>query len=126
MNAKVLLVDDEPAVLKCLSAALTRFGYTVTAVSTGRAALEELGRERFDLVVTDFRMPDFLGDAVVDAIRAHRPETAILLITGFIDELPQHLRAGPEAVQVLAKPFSLASLRSAMDAILRRSTALLI
>lgn len=120
MNAKVLLVDDEPAVLKCLSSALARFGYDVTAVHTGRAALEELGRERFDLVITDFRMPDFLGDAVVDAIREHRPDTAILLITGYFDELPQRLRSGPEAVQVLVKPFSLASLRAMIETILQR------
>ena len=122
MNAKVLLVDDEPAVLKCLSSALTRFGYDVTAVHTGRAALEELGRGRFDLVITDFRMPDFMGDAVVDAIREHRRDTAILLITGYFDELPQHLRSGPEAVEVLIKPFSLSSLRSMVETILRRHT----
>jgi CheY-like chemotaxis protein len=124
MNAKVLLVDDEPAVLRCMATALTRFGFSVTAASSGRAALEHIARESFDLVVTDYRMPDIMGDAVVREARERQPEAALLLVTGFADELPSALRSGPTSVPVLAKPFSLLQLRDAAEAALRRSPAL--
>ena len=124
MNAKVLLVDDEPAVLKCMATALSRFGCSVTAASSGTAALDRLALERFDLVVTDYRMPDLMGDVVVRETRERQPEAAILLVTGFADELPPALRFGPEAVTVLPKPFSLAQLQHAMGTVLQPHPAL--
>jgi CheY-like chemotaxis protein len=124
MNAKVLLVDDEPAVLKCMATALTRFGCSVTAVSSGKAALEHIAQEPFDLVVSDYRMPDIMGDEVVREFRERQPEAAIMIVTGFADELPPELRSGPASVPVLAKPFSLLQLRDAAEATLRHSPAL--
>ena len=124
MNAKVLLVDDEPAVLKCMATALSRFGCSVTAASCGTVALECLALDRFDLVVSDYRMPDIMGDVVVREVRERQPEAAILLVTGFVDELPPELRFGPEAVPVLPKPFSLAQLQHAMGTVLQPHPAL--
>ena len=124
MNAKVLLVDDEPAVLRCMATALARFGFSVTAASCGTVALEHLAREPFDLVITDYRMPDIRGDAVVREARERQPEAAFLVVTGFADELPHALRSGPASVPVLAKPFSLLQLRDAAELALRRSPAL--
>lgn len=124
MNAKVLLVDDEPAVLRCMATALARFGFSVTAASCGTVALEHLAREPFDLVITDYRMPDIRGDAVVREARERQPEAAFLVVTGFADELPPELRHGPEAVPVLPKPFSLAQLHHTVDTVLQPHPAL--
>jgi CheY-like chemotaxis protein len=123
MNAKVLLVDDEPTVLKCLATALTRFGCSVTTAASGKAAMGLLAQESFDLVITDYRMPDLMGDAVVRIIRGSQPQAAILLITGFVGELPQRLRFGPDAVPVLTKPFTLAQLKHEMDEVLQPGAA---
>ncbi|MFT3830688.1 MAG: response regulator [Opitutaceae bacterium] len=123
MNAKVLLVDDEPSVLACVSAALSRFGYSVTTANSGEAALAQLERRPFDLIVTDFRMPIVDGAAVVEAVRERQEDAAILLITGLSEELPAWLRSGPAAVQILAKPFPLAQLQSAAAAALQARTA---
>ncbi|HLP02888.1 MAG TPA: response regulator [Opitutaceae bacterium] len=124
MNAKVLLVDDEPTVLACVSAALSRFGYSVTTANSGEAALSRLERHPFDLVITDFRMPGVNGAAVVEAVRERQEDAAILLITGLSEELPAWLRTGPAAVRILTKPFLLTQLRAEAETALRARTAL--
>ncbi|HLP08327.1 MAG TPA: response regulator [Opitutaceae bacterium] len=124
MNAKVLLVDDEPSVLACISAALTRFGYSVTTANSGEAALNQLERRPFDLVITDFRMPVIDGAAVIDAVRERQEDAAVLLITGLTEELPTWLRTGPAAVRILTKPFLLTQLHAEAEAALRARTAL--
>lgn len=118
MNAKVLLVDDDPAVLAFLVAALERFRLEVTAVESAEAGMECLGRQPFDLVITDFRLPRLAGDAVVKAARAFRREIPVIVITGLLDELPLWLRSGPEAVRVVAKPIPLGLLQREVAAAL--------
>ncbi len=115
MNAKLLLVDDEPAVLVCVSTALSRFGFSVTTAASGEAALAELEKQAFDLVITDYRMPGVNGAAVIAAARGQPQEPAVILITGLSEELPASLRVGPDAVRVLTKPFLLAQLRAAAE-----------
>ncbi len=123
MNAKVLLVDDEPAVLKCLTTVLTRLGHSVTAARSGEAALDHLGQQTFDLVVTDFRMPGLGGDAVVQALRSRQADAAVVMITGLADELPVWLRAGPDAVRILAKPFTIFQFQAEVADALRSAVA---
>lgn len=123
MNAKVLLVDDDPAVLAFLAAALERFRFEVTAVESAEAGLECLGCQGFDLVITDFRLPRLAGDAVVKAVRALRREIPVIVITGLLDELPMWLRSGPEAVRVVAKPIPLGLLQREVAAALRLPAA---
>ncbi len=124
MNAKVLLVDDEPAVLKCLGHLLARLGHHVTTAASGEEALVHLEHRPFDLVVTDFRMPGLSGADVVEAIRERQEETAIILITGLVDELPAWLRIGPRAVKVLGKPFEVGAFLRAVESSLRTAVAL--
>ncbi len=123
MNAKVLLVDDEPAVLKCLSTVLTRLGHSVTTAPCGEAAIAQLDQQAFDLVVTDFRMPGLGGDAVVQSLRDRGADAAVLVITGLTDELPDWLRVGPEAVRILAKPFTIFQFHAEVASALRCGAA---
>lgn len=124
MNAKVLLVDDEPAVRTCLAAALQRFGHTVAVATCGPEALALLAQQPFDLVITDFRMPGGGGEQVVRAVRSRSESIALLMLTAFPAELPTRLRTGPEAVRVLPKPFMLSQLRREVDEVLRANGAL--
>ncbi len=83
----VLLIEDEPAVLGFVKAALERAGYNVTAVATGAEALQVLARDNFLGVVSDMRTPGGVDGADVHAwISSHRPELAarLIFITGDI------------------------------------------
>jgi DNA-binding NtrC family response regulator len=119
MNAKILLVDDEPAVLAFLKAALERFHCQVIAAASAEDALEQIDQRIFDLVLTDFRLPGLKGDAVVRAARGRHNGTRVLLMTGFSDEMPEWMRSGPEAVRILGKPFTLLQLRREVEEALR-------
>jgi signal transduction histidine kinase/CheY-like chemotaxis protein len=80
----VLAVDDEPAALELIRATLASEGFAVTAVSTGREALDAARHERFDFVVCDLVMPDLDGFDVIAALKSD-PQTAatpILVCTG--------------------------------------------
>lgn len=104
------MVDDDPAVLGFVSAALQRFDCAVTTADSAEAALDPLFRETFDLVITDYRLPHLNGDTVVKAAREQHSAVPVMLMTGLVDELPQWLRTGPASVPVLPKPFALADL----------------
>jgi CheY-like chemotaxis protein len=103
---KVLVVDDEPAVRTALSEILTAEGHEVAACADGPAALERSREEAFDLVITDLSMPGMSGWEVAGCVKAERPETPVLLITGWGEQIdPAEARAkGVDAV--LAKPFT--------------------
>jgi DNA-binding NtrC family response regulator len=82
LKERVLIVEDERAIQLALGSLLRKEGYTVEVVSTGDAALACLGEHSFDLVISDLALgagPN--GMAVLQAARASRPETPVVLIT---------------------------------------------
>ena len=102
---RVLVVDDEPAVLHLLTRSLELGGFTVVPFSSGRAALDALkGAELFDVVVTDVRMPDVDGRAIAQAAVALPHMPAILMVTAHDDPLDI------PAVPLLRKPFKVETL----------------
>jgi two-component system KDP operon response regulator KdpE len=78
-GARILVVDDEPAILRALEANLRRHGYAVEAVATGEDALERHDRARPDLVVLDLGLPGIDGLEVIRGIRARAPTPIIVL-----------------------------------------------
>ena len=106
-HAKILVVDDESAILRLLREALTQWGYQVTAASSGAEALQALRGDMFDAVISDIRMPDRNGYEVYAASRRCCPGIPVILMTGFGYD-PHHsiVRASQEGLQsVLFKPF---------------------
>jgi len=85
MQKLILLVDDEPGIRKVVGITLRDFGYAVLEASNGEDALELFRRERPTLVLTDIRMPGMDGISVLRSIKAERPETEVILITGHGD-----------------------------------------
>ena len=83
-GGRVLVVDDEPEIGELVAEHLRRDGFTVEVVSSGRMALARLESRSFDLVVSDLRMPDLDGPALLLALRQRHPELArrLVLITG--------------------------------------------
>jgi two-component system response regulator HydG len=108
---RILVADDEPKLGKLLSEMLERDGHAVVRVGGGRQALVELAARPYDLVLTDLRMPEVDGLAVLREARARVPATDVLLMTAFgtAQSAVEAMKAG--AADYLLKPFSIDELR---------------
>ena len=116
----LLLVDDEAALVRIWTVALTDLGYHVTAHTNSRAALEAFrdAPDAFDLVITDQTMPHLTGDALAQEILRLRPRLPVILCTGGVPETGAP-RPGPLGVRVtLLKPVSRLDLSLAIQRLL--------
>jgi len=88
-KGKVLLVDDEPAIIKWTSQVLERLGYKVAGFMNGFEAIEKFRQDSksFDLILTDLAMPQMTGIELVKQIKEIRSDIPIILCTGFSDGL---------------------------------------
>jgi two-component system cell cycle response regulator CpdR len=118
--AHILVAEDEADLRALVTRALTGFGHTVVATADGGAAIDALVREngRFDLLLTDIKMPIMDGLALALATARDYPAIKILLMTGYADQ--RERAQGLEAIvhDVLAKPLTLDVLKKAVDAAL--------
>jgi two-component system cell cycle sensor histidine kinase/response regulator CckA len=111
-SGTVLLVEDEATVRAVAERALTRHGYTVLTAENGEAAIEILGREKVDLMISDVVMPTMDGPTTAREARKLHPDLPILFISGYAEEqLRQSIDL--ERVAFLAKPFSVQKLAEA-------------
>ena len=123
--AKVLVVDDEPALLSTISYNLRREGHEVVTAGDGAQAVEVARRERPDLIVLDLMLPRMDG---LDACRTIRQSPAaslrtvpILMLTAKADEVDKVVRLEMGADDYVTKPFSMRELLARIKAMLRRS-----
>ncbi len=107
MSHSILVVDDEVRLADVLAAALEDLGYRATAVHSARAALVELERARFDLVLTDLRLPVMDGRALLREVRSRWPEVPVIIITAFaaVRDAVDLVKEG--AFDYIAKPFEI-------------------
>jgi PAS domain S-box-containing protein len=120
----ILCVDDEPGVLAVLNGMLERLGYRVSAYQQADAALAALRAEphRFDLVISDFSMPEMPGDRMARHIHELRADLPVLVCTGNDERLPDEANRTPAIADLLLKPVALAQLARAVRRILDRRT----
>ena len=79
----IAVIDDEKESLAAISRALRRVGYEVDCYEDGQAALAQLDRfNKFDMVITDLKMPRVTGMDVLRAVRSVNPEAGVLMVTG--------------------------------------------
>jgi two-component system response regulator HydG len=104
-DLKVLVVDDEPAVVTSLQKVLVREGLTVLTANNGRQALEIVRDEAVAVVITDFQMPEMSGLDLLRSLKAITPETEVILITahGTIEMAVDAMKQG--AYDFVVKPF---------------------
>lgn len=107
---RVLLVDDDPLVLRGTKRALARAGLEITAAESGEEALALTSDRRFDVVVSDMRMPRMGGDELLRALRERNMGTPVVLVSGQTDAETADLVASDPTVRFLAKPFRAAAL----------------
>ena len=142
---RVLLVDDDSAVLAMTSQGLERKGFEVVAASSVTEALRRIATERFDVLITDLHMPN-PGDGftVVSAMRHSQPNAMTMLVSGYPDVQSAMAAILLEADEIVVKPFEIGRLidlvrekvvhrkptkridKESVGAILRRCTAAIV
>ena len=115
--ARILIAEDEEALCAMCVRALENVGHDVITAGDGSEALDVLSHEggRFDLLLTDIRMPIMDGIALSLAAARDHPDLTILLMTGYADQRERAHGLDALIHDVLPKPFSLAALRDAVN-----------
>jgi CheY-like chemotaxis protein len=114
--ARILIAEDEEAIRALVARALMESGHDVITAADGGAALETLAREggRFDLLLTDIKMPVMDGIALALATARDHPNVVILLMTGYADQRERAHGLDALIHDVITKPFSLGAIRNAV------------
>lgn len=102
---KVLVVDDEESILRTLIEALDVLGYDAIGAKNGLEALEIYDQNKFELVITDIRMPELNGIELMQRIRARDPQMPVVIITGYPLAYPPEKASTEGAAGYIAKPF---------------------
>ena len=120
---RVLLVEDDGAIVRTLSELLAGEGFQVTAEATQRGAQERLAAERFDIALLDVTLAEGNGFAVCAAAREAAPDMPVIFLTASDDEYSTVAGLDMGAVDYIAKPFRARELVSRMRGALRRTGA---
>ncbi|WP_455425414.1 two-component system response regulator GlrR [Dryocola sp. LX212] len=121
--ARLLLVDDDPGLLKLLGMRLTSEGYTVTTAESGAEGLRLLGREKIDLVISDLRMDEMDGMALFAEIQKLQPGMPVIILTAH-GSIPDAVAATQQGVfSFLTKPVDKDALYKAIDDALEHTVA---
>jgi DNA-binding response OmpR family regulator len=119
MSYRILIVDDDPAVTRFASRALTHAGFEVLLAENGRRAMTILREQSVDLVITDIVMPEMEGLELIGALRRSQPLLPVVAISGAFDGqyLDMALVLGARAS--LRKPLSTSKLLETVRQTLR-------
>ncbi|QFH72532.1 two-component system response regulator GlrR [Enterobacter sp. E76] len=113
--ARLLLVDDDPGLLKLLGLRLTSEGYSVQTAESGAEGLKVLGREQIDLVISDLRMDEMDGMALFSEIQKVQPGLPVIILTAH-GSIPDAVAATQQGVfSFLTKPVDKDALYQAID-----------
>jgi DNA-binding response OmpR family regulator len=117
---RILIVEDERPVARQIAAALTEAGHDPKAIHDGEAALDEVNKTPFDLIVLDIRLPGMDGFEVLRRLRAQHLASRVLLLTarGAVDDRVTGLQLGAD--DYLPKPFAMRELVARVRALGRR------
>ncbi len=114
---KILIVDDEPHIIRVIKLSLTRKGYLVDSARNGLEALEKLHNEIYDVLITDIQMPCLDGQQLCQTIHeqmsAHKPFT--FLLTSRTEQEYREWASKLTSIEFLEKPLSLRWLMSRLD-----------
>lgn len=117
-DTRILFVDDDRDILAMVEQYLTIKGYDVTTVDNGIEAVGIVKEKQIDIVFTDYKMPEFNGLELLVAIKKYRPQTEVIIVTGYgsMESAIQAMKFG--SYDYLQKPFKLDHLRLIIDRII--------
>ncbi len=120
-RATLLVVDDEPGIREMLSFELTQEGFDVETAEDGMAAVECVRRRKFDVTITDLKMPGMDGAATVEALRAVDPEMEVVVATGYasVETAVACMKRG--AYDYIQKPYDLNELKLLLERAVQKS-----
>lgn len=84
---EILLVDDNRQGLIARKSLLQELGYNVSTASSGEEALELFSKQKFDIIITDYKMPRMNGTELISHIRTAQADAKIILLSGFVEPL---------------------------------------
>lgn len=118
---RILLVDDDPAILSVLTRFFIRQGYEVVSAATGQEALDASRSETFSLVILDIKLPDIPGMELLAALKSQSPDTEVILFSGLaeLETAVQALRLGAYDYIIKAE-LRLPDLQAVVDRALER------
>lgn len=121
MSYKILLVEDEESLLDIIKLNLELEGYEVTPVSNGRVALQEVRKNRYDLLILDVMLPEMDGFSICQAVRLENNPVPILFLTAknSSEDRVYGLKIGGD--DYLSKPFNLEELLLRVQLLLKRN-----
>ncbi len=121
--SRILVVDDEEPLRTLVARGLTMDGHTCLMAADGAEALDILIAEkgRFDLLLTDIRMPLMDGIALALAAKREFPELTIMLMTGYAEQRERAKSLEAIVSEVMVKPFTIADLRATVMKVIERS-----
>jgi DNA-binding NtrC family response regulator len=122
-RTRVLLVDDEPAILRMFRTALAAAGFEIEEARDGHAALERLAKGTFDVIVSDVNMPGCGGLELLQNVHERYPDTPMILMTGKPSHEASKRAAELGAVRYLVKPVFPAALKEAVERAAQESEA---
>ena len=114
VGRRVLVVDDEESIRELLRRTLALAEYEAQAVSDGKAGLELLRREPWDLLIADLRMPEMDGLSLIREARRLHPRLAVIIVTGYSSESSAIQAVNLGVVGYLVKPFRIPHVLSAV------------
>lgn len=122
-TVRMLLVDDEPQLLRLMQTYLKQLGYVVEACPDGKSAVAAFERapDQFDIIVADLTLPDMSGQDMAIQMAASQPKLCVLLCSGYAvdwNAVPANMRDRFEALQ---KPFLPNMLASLVEKLLRKN-----
>lgn len=105
-SPRVLIIDDETVICNACHLILTETGWNVQRQKTGTSGLMALDRGAFDVVLLDLKLPDMDGMDILKTIKREKPDTRVIVMTGYstINIAVQAMKFG--AVDYLSKPFT--------------------
>ena len=111
MGKKILVVDDEPRMCESLNRLLSKEGYAIVTSSGAVDALEEVGKEPFDVVITDVKMPEVDGVSLLKSLKVMNPRIKVIMMTAYgdVDSYLASMNLG--AVEYLMKPINFDELK---------------
>jgi DNA-binding NtrC family response regulator len=118
--AHILVVDDQSSMRLTLTALLKQAGHTLMQAGTGEDAIDKIGKNDFDVVITDLKLDKVTGLDVLRAAKQNNPQTEVIMLTGFgsVESAVAAMKAG--AIDYLTKPFDTEELLLAVQRAMER------
>lgn len=110
-KSRLLLLDDEPIVVKRLKPAFEKLGYNIEAFTDSSAAMSRIQEQDFDIIITDLKMKGIDGMKFLTAVKEKSPNTEVIVITGFatIETAKESFQKG--VFDFVAKPFKIGEIQ---------------